>query len=130
MPLFAERLIDRSEIVAQVQEAQADRAAPPSPETLERMLRAATEDTFELLRGLYYDTALSANPTVMGALQRLVPASHVLFGTDYPFAQEIGVSYSLGGLAAYEAFGEEEREMIESGTALALFPCLRTLANR
>jgi hypothetical protein len=51
-------------------------------------------------------------------------------GTDYPFAQEIGVRYSLDGLAAYEAFGEEERDMIESGTALALFQCLRTLANR
>jgi predicted TIM-barrel fold metal-dependent hydrolase len=130
VPLFAERLIDRSEIVALVQEAQAGRAEPPSPETLERMLRAATEDTFELLRDLYYDTALSANLTVLGALQRLVPASHVLFGTAYPFAQEIGVRYSLDGLAAYEAFGEEEREMIESGTALALFPRLRTLANR
>ena len=130
MPLFADRLIDRSEIVALVQEARAGRAALPSPETLERMMRAATEDVFELLRGLYYDTALSANPTVLGALQRLVSASHVLLGTDYPFAQEIGVRYSLDGLAAYEAFGEVEHEMIESGTALALFQCLRTLANR
>ena len=127
VPLFADRLIDRSEIVALVQEAQAGRAAPPSPETLERMMRAATDDTFELLRDLYYDTALSANPTVLGALQRLVPASHVLLGTDYPFAQEIGVRYSLDGLGAYEGFGEEERAMIYFGTALALFPCLRPL---
>jgi 6-methylsalicylate decarboxylase len=130
VPLFADRLIDRSEIVALVQEAQAGRAAPPSPETLERMLRAATEDAFELLRGLYYDTALSANPTVLSALHRLVPPSRILLGTDYPFAQEIGVRYSLDGLAAYEAFGEEERETIESGTALALFQCFRTMANR
>jgi 6-methylsalicylate decarboxylase len=129
VPLFADRLIDRSEIVALVQEAQAGRAAPPSPETLERMLRAATEDAFELLRDLYYDTALSANPTVLGALQRLVPPSRILLGTDYPFAQEMGVRYSLDGLAAYEAFGEEERETIESGTALALFQCFRTMAN-
>jgi hypothetical protein len=66
------------------------------------MMRAATEDAYELLRGLYYDTALSANPTVLGALQRLVPASRILLGTDYPFAQEVGVRYSLDGLAAYE----------------------------
>ena len=115
MPLFADRLIDHSEMVALVQEAQAGRAAPPSPETLERMMRAATEDTFDLLRGLYYDTALSANPTVLSALQRLVPASRVLLGTDYPFAQEIGVRYSLDGLGAYEGFGEEERAMIYFG---------------
>src|SRR5919112_399108 len=129
VPLFADRLIDRSEIVALVQEAQAGRAASPSPETLERMLRAATEDAFELLRGLYYDTALSANPTVLGALQRLVPASHVLLGTHYPFAQEIGLRYSLDGLAAYEGFDEEECAMIESGTALTLFPSLRPLGE-
>ena len=95
------------------------RAAPPSPETLERMMRAATEDTFDLLRGLYYDTALSANPTVLSALQRLVPASRVLLGTDYSFAQEIGVRYSLDGLGAYEGFGEEERAMIYFGSPIA-----------
>jgi hypothetical protein len=87
---------------------------------LESKMRAATEDAFELLRGLYYDTALSANPTVLSALQRLVPASRVLLGTDYPFAQEIGVRYALNGLAAYEGFSEAEGAMIESGTALAL----------
>jgi 6-methylsalicylate decarboxylase len=133
VPLFADRLIDRSEIVALVREAQAGRATPPSPETLERMMRAATEDAYKLLRGLYYDTALSANPTVLGALQRLVPASRVLLGTDYPFAQEVGVRYSLDGLAAYEGFGEEERATIESGTALTLFPAsepsVRRIAN-
>src|SRR5215208_229540 len=124
VPLFADRLIDRSEIVALVQEARAGRAAPPSPETLERVLRAATEDAFELLRDLYYDTALSANPTVLSALLRLVPPSRVLLGTDYPFAQEIGVRYALNGLAAYERFGDEERATIEAGTALTLFPPL------
>jgi predicted TIM-barrel fold metal-dependent hydrolase len=130
VPLFADRLIDRSEIMALVQEAQAGRAAPPSPETLERMLRAATEDTFELLRSLYYDTALSANPTVLSALLRLVPPSRILLGTDYPFAQEIGVRYSLDGLAAYEGFGEEERATIESDTALTLFPLGAPLNKR
>src|SRR5215217_5427300 len=122
VPLFADRLIDRSEIVALMRQAQAGRATPPSPETLVRMMGAATEDAYELLRGLYYDTALSANPTVLGPLQRLVPASRILLGTDYPFAQEVGVRYSLDGLAAYEGFGEEERATIESGTALKLFP--------
>jgi 6-methylsalicylate decarboxylase len=120
VPLFAERLIDRSEILAYIRKAQAGEAVPPSPEMLERMMRAATEDAFELLRGLYYDTALSANPTVLSALQRLVPASRFLLGTDYPFAQEIGVRYALNGLAAYEGFDEAERAMIESGTVLAL----------
>jgi hypothetical protein len=39
------------EIVSLARKAQARRAAPSSPEALERTMRTATEDTFELLRG-------------------------------------------------------------------------------
>jgi 6-methylsalicylate decarboxylase len=33
----------------------------------------------------FYDTAQSANPATMGALQKVVPDSQIVFGTDYPF---------------------------------------------
>ena len=36
-------------------------------------------------RRLYYDTANATHPAAMAALLNLVPDSHVVFGTDYPY---------------------------------------------
>ena len=38
------------------------------------------------LKRLYYDTAFVSAPESMAALMRLVPPSHVVLGTDYPYA--------------------------------------------
>jgi predicted TIM-barrel fold metal-dependent hydrolase len=38
------------------------------------------------LRRFYYDTAQSTNSPLMQALKLLVPASQIVFGTDFPFA--------------------------------------------
>lgn len=122
VPLFAERLLDRLEILAVMQKVQIGQAAQPSPEELEALMQTALESTFRQLRGMYYDTALSTNGTVLSALQRLVPTSHLLLGTDYPFAQEVGTRYVLEGLVTYPGFSAQERKTIESENALTLFP--------
>lgn len=38
------------------------------------------------LRNLYYDTALSATPQTIQCLKEFCGESHILFGSDYPFA--------------------------------------------
>jgi len=82
--------MDRSEIQAYMQKMQAGQVTPPLPEEIERLMQEALESTFHQLRGHYYDTALSTNTTVLSALQRLVPASQILFGTDYPLPRKSG----------------------------------------
>lgn len=48
--------------------------------------KAALPDGPEpLLRRFFYDTAQSCNPEAMGALTKLVPATQIVFGTDFPF---------------------------------------------
>ena len=37
------------------------------------------------VRRFYYDTAGSANPIQIQSLKLLVPASQIVFGTDFPF---------------------------------------------
>jgi predicted TIM-barrel fold metal-dependent hydrolase len=61
---------------------------------------------------LYFDTALSTAPHVLDALLSLVPRSHVLFGTDFPFGQEIGVRYTLRGIAQYPSFTDDDRTAV------------------
>ncbi len=38
-----------------------------------------------MLSAFYYDTAQSVNPDSLAMLAKLVPPSHILFGTDFPF---------------------------------------------
>jgi hypothetical protein len=82
--------MDRSEIQVYMQKVQAGQATPPSPEEIERLMQEALKSTFHQRRGLYYDTVFSTNNTVLSALQRLVPASQILFGTDIPLPWKSG----------------------------------------
>ncbi len=86
------------------------------------MLPGAPQGVLTYLKQLYYDTALSANPNALRSLQALVDASHILFGSDYPFAPEIITGFTVQGIQNYDGFGEQARKDIERDSALALFP--------
>jgi predicted TIM-barrel fold metal-dependent hydrolase len=71
------------------------------------------------LRRLYYDTANATHPASMAALLKLVPASQVTYGTDYPYfpLNQIDNLRQLNLPAA-------DLEAIASGTAGRLVPRL------
>jgi predicted TIM-barrel fold metal-dependent hydrolase len=81
---------------------------------------------FALLKRLYYDTALSATPYVFRSLLALVPPSHILFGTDVPYALEFLAAETVHGIAEEVVIDANARRAIERESALALFPRLRT----
>jgi predicted TIM-barrel fold metal-dependent hydrolase len=68
------------------------------------------------LAKLFYDTAIAANPVTMAALRALVPASQILFGSDYPFAPIAASAMGLRGLNLPPA----DLLAIERGNAEAL----------
>jgi len=70
------------------------------------------------LRKLYYDTASITNPISFNAVRMLADFSHILFGTDYPYAP---LERCLGQLRALNLTPEELRG-VEGDHALALFP--------
>lgn len=74
------------------------------------------------LKSFYYDTALSAFPFSLRSLQELAEPSHILFGSDYPFAPELATAATIEGLKSYDGFDEETLERVERDNALALFP--------
>ena len=86
------------------------------------MLPGVPQGVMTYLKQFYYDTALSANPNALHSLQELVDASHILFGSDYPFAPEVMTSFSVQGIQNYHGFDEQARKAIERESALALFP--------
>jgi predicted TIM-barrel fold metal-dependent hydrolase len=72
------------------------------------------------LRRLHYDTANATSPPAMAALFKLVPASQVTFGSDYPY-------FRLDQFADLQKLGLTNAELdgIESGNAVRLLPQLR-----
>jgi predicted TIM-barrel fold metal-dependent hydrolase len=86
----------------------------------ERVRARIVEDPRELLRRLYFDLVLVTDPVPMAALTTLAPASHLLFGTDYPFMPP---QATIEGLAR-GGFDAPALRALERDNALALFPRL------
>ncbi len=70
------------------------------------------------LQKFYYDTAQFYTAPALAGLSRMVPNSHIFFGTDYPFTQAEVVAR---GLREY-GFSPSDLHAIERDNALALFP--------
>jgi predicted TIM-barrel fold metal-dependent hydrolase len=77
------------------------------------------------LKRYYYDTALSATRYALPSLMELVDPSHVLFGSDYPFAAEPNTAETIKGIESYNGFDLKTRTAIEKDNALRLFPRLQ-----
>ncbi|HEV2169836.1 MAG TPA: amidohydrolase family protein, partial [Candidatus Binatus sp.] len=76
------------------------------------------------LRKFYFDLALSASPTALPSLFAFADPSHVLFATDWPYANDAVVG-TFEGLYTSYAMSGAQRASIDRGNAEALFPRLR-----
>jgi predicted TIM-barrel fold metal-dependent hydrolase len=74
------------------------------------------------LERLYYETALSAAPHALRSLQELVDDSHILFGSDYPFAPELATQLMIANLDQYEGLDDVSLEAVYRENALSLLP--------
>jgi len=75
----------------------------------------------DVLRRFYYDTAQASTPEAMGALTKLVPSAHVLFGTDFPYRVSTD---NVDGLATC-GLGAADLAAIARTNAQTLIPRLR-----
>jgi predicted TIM-barrel fold metal-dependent hydrolase len=80
----------------------------------------APKGVLSYIRSLYFDTALSPSPFALASLLQLVDPSHILFGSDFPFAPEIVVGGEVQTLAASPVLTPELRTAIGRDNALAL----------
>ena len=82
------------------------------------------------IRRFFYETAQQTNAVALGALRRLVPASQIVFGTDYPASDSGGratplVDHAAGLSQLTDVFSGDELRAIESENALRMFPRFR-----
>jgi predicted TIM-barrel fold metal-dependent hydrolase len=80
----------------------------------------APEGIFGELKRLYYDTANAASAPTMAALLKLVPATQVSYGSDYPY-------FPLDQIKSLQELGlsRDQLDRIASGTATQLIPRLK-----
>ena len=79
----------------------------------------APDGIFAELARLHYDTANAISAPAIAALTKLVPASQITYGTDYPYFPT-GQFESLKGLGLAAA----DLDAIASGNAIRLMPRL------
>jgi predicted TIM-barrel fold metal-dependent hydrolase len=115
VPFVANRLLARTEDIGDLIRRSQTAA---SPDELEQLSNAIRDETFAELRGLYYDTALSANPTVLGPLRDLAPTTHILAGTDLPFVPETSAQLYLRDVERFSGLTSAEL----AANARNLFP--------
>jgi len=84
--------------------------------------RRSPSDVLEDLASFYFDTALSGSPAALPSLLAFAKPGHVLFGSDWPYAPEIAVSYFTGQLDAYAALDADGHAAVDRENAEALFP--------
>jgi len=82
----------------------------------------APDEVLDDFASFYFDTALSGTPAALPSLLAFAKPGHVLFGSDWPFAPEIAVSWFTGSLDAYPSLDASARAAIDRDSALALFP--------
>jgi 6-methylsalicylate decarboxylase len=78
----------------------------------------------EVLRGLYYETALARSRNSLLPTLEVTSADHILFGTDWPAAPEPTVIRNIRNLTDFDGFTKDELRGVERDNALRLFPRL------
>lgn len=76
----------------------------------------------EVLRGLYYETALATSRNSLLPLLEVTTADHVLFGTDWPACPEPSVVEIIDDLTSFDGFTAQQLRAVERDNALTLFP--------
>jgi len=87
-----------------------------------RYAETAPQGVLTYVRRFYYDTALSPSPFALAALRELVDPSHILFGSDFPFAPASLVGVEVKNLGDLTLFDEATMAGIGRGHSLGLFP--------
>lgn len=84
----------------------------------------APESGLDILKNLYYDTALSSSPYALRAMQELVGSARIVLGTDLPFSEKVA-PLADKDLQKYSGFSEEDLNAIYYKNCATLFPSLK-----
>ncbi|WP_432842478.1 amidohydrolase family protein [Dactylosporangium sp. CA-092794] len=91
---------------------------------VDRLGSVAPQTVTELIGRFYYDTALAPTANHLSALKSLTDTSHIVFGSDWPYAYENFVADEVAALDEQSVFSAAEMAQVDRENALSLFPRL------
>ena len=80
----------------------------------------SAEEILAGLRTFYFDLAMASSGPQLAALLHFTDASHLLYGSDWPYAGERPVRHFLEEYEGFGALTADQRMQIASGTAMEL----------
>lgn len=86
---------------------------------------ATRQEIFDGLASFYYDLTAATHPAQLDAMRRLVPATRLLMGFDYPMMPATEIAPSKALLDSYDGMTVEEKSLITHENAAQLFPRLQ-----
>ncbi|MFZ1042512.1 MAG: amidohydrolase family protein [Anaerolineales bacterium] len=89
----------------------------PLPEAIQKF-----QSFRKMMRRFYCDAAMSTFPSTMSTLRTVIGTSHILFGSDYPYAPEKVLQVSNKFLNNYPPLDFIGHNQIARQNALGLFP--------
>ena len=92
-----------------------------SPMIDARLEQLSPADIHARLGRFWYDNALSPTAETLACVERIAPADHLVFGSDWPFANARVIAEAVKTHEAV-AMSQDRREAIDRGNALLLFP--------
>ena len=87
----------------------------------QRLPQLSRDQVYPGLKHFWYDNALSPGEQTFGSLDHVARPEHIVFGTDYPFANPRVIAEAV---RTHESgfLPDARRAAIDRANALALFP--------
>jgi len=101
--------------------AQENKNPPILKSLYDFLIKGGPESGLKILKNMYYDTALTAGPYALKALQEFAGPSRIVFGSDFPFAKKLAPIVAKDSRKYFD-FSEEEFEAVDNKNCLELFP--------
>jgi 6-methylsalicylate decarboxylase len=88
-------------------------------------LELSREEVRESIASFYYDLTAATSEAQLGALLKLVPASQLLMGLDFPLMPKSTFAPAIADIGRYPSFNKADLESLSHGNAGRLYPALK-----
>src|ERR1700738_2903373 len=93
-------------------------------------LELSPEEVREDIASFYYDLAARTAERQLGAILKLVPASQLVMGLDFPLMPKSTFAPAIADIGRYPAFNKADLQSLSYGNACRLYPALKARIER